>query len=148
MVKPTKKNIKKPCIEKKLTRSKINQNISKKKSNIKETTKVILKKRRQNYAISDLEKAKKSVLDGNSVYKAAEIFGVPSSTLSDHVLGKSKSTNIGASTYLDQDVETLLVEAILCLSKWGFGLNFTHMKSIVKDYLSHTGKENKFKVNC
>ncbi len=49
---------------------------------------------------------------------------------------------MGASTYLDQDVEILLANAILCLSKWGFGLNFTHMKFIVKDFLLRNGTEN------
>ena len=105
-----------------------------------------MKKRRQSYNTNDVEKAKNLVLNGMKVSKAADMFDIPVSTLTDKVKMRYKSEKIGASTYLDEDVETLLANAILCLSKWGFGLNLNHMKLIVKDYLSRSGKTNKFKV--
>ena len=129
------------------TRSKKSESISKDKNKIKKATQVLLKKRRQNYNKEDVEKAKNLVSNGMKIGKAADMFGIPYTTLADRVKGRYKSINLGNLTYLDQDVEILLANAILCLSKWGFGLNFTHMKFIVKDFLFRNGKTNKFKVS-
>jgi len=52
---------------------------------------------------------------------------------------------IGGSSYLGKDVELLLLNAIIQLSKWGFGLNTLQLQMIVNDYLTSSATPNRFK---
>ena len=102
-------------------------------------------RKRRLYTPEDLRNAKKAIADGMGISNASRVYGVPSSTLSDHKLKIYASDQLGGSTYLDKDVETLLANSLLTLAKWGFGLNLIQLQSIVKDYLLTTGTKNKFK---
>jgi len=104
-------------------------------------------KRRQNYALESVEKAKIAMSNGKNVREVAEEYGIPRQTCYDIKSGKYKSSAIGAPTYLEKDVETILAAAIIQLSKWGFGLNTKQLQMIVRDYLTSTRTPNKFKDN-
>jgi len=115
------------------------------KSKSKKPRKIV--KRRQNYALESVEKAKIAMSNGKNVREVAEEYGIPRQTFYDIKSDIYKSSAIGGPTYLEKDVETILAAAIIQLSKWGFGLNTKQLQMIVKDYLTSTCTPNKFKDN-
>ena len=81
-----------------------------------------------------------------SLRKAAELFKVPKSTLSD----RYKKDNLGfhgsgSTTYLSTVTENLLVEMLIVFGDWGYGVTFTDMQSIILNYLRQTNQINLFK---
>ena len=49
-------------------------------------------------------------------------YGIPSSTLDDHVKGKAKKVGAGGSTVLSREVEKEIVLACIALADMGFGI--------------------------
>jgi len=85
--------------------------------------------------------------NGMSVKEVSDEYGIPKSTCYDIKNGRYGHHKMGRSCYLGKDVENLLLNAIIQLSKWGFGLNTWQVQMIVRDYLITSRTPNKFKNN-
>ena len=79
-----------------------------------------------------------------SVRSIAKKYGIPSSTLHDHLL--KKDTRIGADrqTILTPEEEREIVYSCQVLQEIGFGLTRDIVGAIVIDYLSTIGRDNPF----
>ena len=139
MIKPSRKS-KKPLTT--ISRVRSHENISKLSKKKKKKP-----KKRQNYPPGSVEKARCALQNGMSFKDVHDQYGIPITTCYDIKNQKYKTNTIGHSTYLGRDVEIQLVNAIIQLSKWGFGLNTLQLQMIVKDYLDSTKITNKFKNN-
>ena len=95
-----------------------------------------------------LDIAVNKVLNGElSVRIASALYCVPKSTLSDRCLGKH-SKKEGRQQVIDEPEEKILVDRILVLAKWGFPLNCTDLKHLVKSSLDRQGlKIDTFREN-
>ena len=128
-------------------KKKLNQtkNIKNKVSYNKKIKKII-KTARQKYTSEALQDAKNAIQEKKmSIRKAAEVFGVPKSTLSDASKSKYKSNKMGRNTTLDTDIENLLVTSMISLASWGFGLELLDLQIIIRDYLIQSGIKTIFK---
>ena len=101
-------------------------------------------KRRRGYEEEDLEEAVRAVKEGLSVRKAAEQFGVPRQTILDHVHDDEIFKNIGRPTVLTEEEETLLMEYIDLMAKWGFPFSGHDLRCFVKSYLDKKGATTAF----
>ena len=76
---------------------------------------------------------------------AASKFGIPSSTLHDHLKGKSLKRYGGAPTILTPDEEEEVVTACMVLQQLGFPLTKHYVSAALRDFLNETGRGDKFK---
>lgn len=96
------------------------------------------------YCPEDIAKAIAEVHSGTSVRGAAEKFGIPKSTLHDHIKGVSKSTGAGGPTVLSRDVEREIVLACTTLAEMGYGVTRDLVEHIVSQYLLDNDIPNPF----
>lgn len=86
-----------------------------------------------------------------SLRRASEAFGVPKSTISDHLNSKEPIKKCGGQTVLNTNEENLLVEGLLKCSEWGFPMKCRDIQLVVQSYLDRLGKSinknNRFKNN-
>ncbi|XP_022177641.1 uncharacterized protein LOC111038724 [Myzus persicae] len=86
-----------------------------------------------------------------SIRRASEAFGIPKSTLCDHLNTKTIIRKPGGQTILSTDEESRLVEGLLKCSEWGFPMKCRDIQLVVKSYLDRLGKSsnncNKFNNN-
>ena len=116
---------------------------NKRKLNKKTTNK--LKISRQNYSPRELQEAVEMLNSKQmSLRVAAAAYGVPSTTISDHKNKVSKSNKIGRPPILSQEIEKLLVDGLIKLADWGFGLTELQIKRIIQKY-TITSNQNLFK---
>lgn len=96
----------------------------------------------------DLEDALREVSTGNlSIRMAAERYGVPKSTIHRKFHGKN-FRKPGRQTIFSEADEKHIVHGILTASKWGFPLNGTEIRNIIKTFLDAKGvKQKPFKNN-
>ena len=81
-----------------------------------------------------------------SIRKAAALFKIPKSTLSDRQLnGNAGVHGTGKTTALSQFTEQLLVKMISVFGERGYGLTFNDLQSIIMNYLIETNQQNLFK---
>ena len=73
------------------------------------------------------------------VREAAKIFGVPRSTLHDHVSGKHTSIGSGGPTTLALKDEQEIVVTCQILAEMGFGLTRQIVERVVRDYVQENG---------
>ena len=78
-------------------------------------------------------------------YSAAIRFGIPSSTLYDHMHGKSKKRYGGRPTTLTDAEEKEIAIACQVLQQFGFPLTTDIVGVIVSEYLTTCGRKNPFK---
>ena len=79
-----------------------------------------------------------------SIREAANVFGIPKSTLCDRINGKHKSPK-GPNTALSSTIEQLLVKTFIYLSQIGFSLTKSEMLAVVNSYLVDSDQTNLFK---
>ena len=79
-----------------------------------------------------------------SVRAAAAKFGIPHSTLHDHLTGKSQKRYGGPSTCLSQSEEKEIVLACQTLQQFGFPMTRDIVGKIVHDYLISTQRQHQF----
>lgn len=79
-----------------------------------------------------------------SVRAAARMYGIPATTLSDHLRGKSTKRYGGPSTVLTHDEEKEIVIACQSLQKFGFPMTTQIVGKIVHDYISSTKRPHRF----
>ena len=93
-----------------------------------------------------LQAALKEVEEGKSKANAAAVkFGIPSSTLYDHLKGKSQKRYGGCPTVLTHAEEKEIMEACQVLQEFGFPLTTDTVGAIVRDYLKANGRKTPFK---
>ena len=90
-----------------------------------------------------LFEAYKAYLSGMSVRKAAEIYGVPKSTLSDRVSGRvAFGARSGPSTYLSDDEEFELVQFLTHCATVGYAKSKHDILAIVRNVVLSKGLAN------
>ncbi|XP_019852802.1 PREDICTED: uncharacterized protein LOC109582507 isoform X4 [Amphimedon queenslandica] len=95
----------------------------------------------RNYDNDQLMRAYEAVKDGCSIRSAAEKFGVPRSTLSDHVSGKVQNgRHSGPERYLSDEEEKELVRFICKAARMGYAKTRKEVMSIVEKVLSYKGR--------
>ncbi len=75
--------------------------------------------------------------------KAAEVFGVPSSTIRSHLNNSSLRIGGGRPFYLNKKKETYLVEVIRSLSLIGVRLTLVILYKLVGEYLRLVIKDSR-----
>ena len=83
-----------------------------------------------------------------SIRRAAEVYGIPRSTLHDRVQGKyNGNTKSGAKPVLTEAEEKRLADWIILMSKIGYGRTRKELVLTVKRILDDDGRPNPFKNN-
>ena len=83
--------------------------------------------------------------DKMSVRVAADIYGVPPSTLHDRAR-QNHSEKLGRPTQLTPEEEEVIVERAILMGEWGFPLVSRELRELVKGYLDNIGRSSVFKV--
>ena len=91
-----------------------------------------------------LEAALKAVESGESVHGVAAKFGIPKSTLHDHVKGKSTKRFGGPSTVLTPAEEKEVATSCAVLQEVGFPLTRSTLSIALRDYIEAKGRANPF----
>lgn len=100
------------------------------------------------YSCEDLEIAVKRITAKEISYRDAESkYGVPRSTLYDHVAGKATSCKRGPPTVLNATEEKMIVEWALHMADIGYGRTREQVCLTVKKILDKDGHENPFTDN-
>ena len=103
-------------------------------------------KRRENYTAEQVKEAVTAVKAGLSLRKASEEYGVPKSTIKDHLV-EGHGDTIGRPTVLTEEEEVLIVERVMLLGDWGFPMTPRDLCHFVKAYLDRRGEVTRFKDN-
>lgn len=83
-----------------------------------------------------------------SYRKAESMYGIPRSTLHDHVVGKATSSRRGPATILTPAEENMLVQWSLHMADIGYGRTREQLCMTVKKILDKDGRVNPFRDNC
>jgi len=81
-------------------------------------------------------------------FKLATNYGIPWSTLHDHVTGKAASLKRGPPTVLTAAEEQMLVDWALHMANIGYGRTREQLCATDKEILDKDGCENPFTDNC
>ena len=101
---------------------------------------------RNHWTTGQLDKAKEAVENGEvNTNKAAKIYGIPYSTLRDHLKGNNKKRFGGRPTLLSFEEEKEISTSCQVLQQFGFPLNVDTVGIIVRDYLKECKRANPFK---
>ena len=93
-----------------------------------------------------LEKALVAVRGGElNINQAHKHYGIPYTTISDHLKEKSKKHYGGPPTVLTNDEEKEIYRSCQILQQFGFPLNTDTVGIIVKNYLNGMKRSNPFK---
>ena len=96
-----------------------------------------------NYDENKLADAVKAIKSGKMSYrKAQEYFRIPRSTLENKV-NRTNPKSIGTPSVLNKEEEKMLVHGILRAAHWGYPLDSTDIRGIVKGYLDRAGRKEK-----
>lgn len=98
------------------------------------------------YDNTKMKEAVQAVQSGMSIRNAAELYGVPKSTLQNRVKNVHSDTH-GRPTVLTQDEETYLVEMVKQCADWGFPFTEFDLQMFVKTYLDKRGLITRFLNN-
>lgn len=105
---------------------------------------------RRQWSDSQMKAAINSVTkDGLSQHKAADLHGVPRSTLKDRLSGRViHGTNPGPRPYLSNTEEAELADFLVETAKIGYGRTRRDVKCLVETHLqNHGGKDEDFNVS-
>ena len=78
------------------------------------------------------------------VYGASKQYGIPDTTLRQHLKAPSGSLKVGKPTVLTANEEAEIVETCQLFASWGFGLTKAEVVSVVAEYFQYTKKANPF----
>lgn len=102
--------------------------------------------KRNKWTGKQLELALEAVKKGEmKPHRAALKFGVPSSTLYDHLKGRSQKRYGGRPTVLSTQEEKEIVVSCEVLQQFGFPLTKDMVGIIVRDFLKANNRKNPFK---
>ena len=103
--------------------------------------KVTRKGKRATYTLEDLQKAVDDVKSGKvGVRDAAEMYGIPRSTISANKNGPHNGHKPGAKPVLGDEIEKLLVESLIKLADIGLGLTKKDILAVVNRYIAKDPK--------
>lgn len=92
------------------------------------------------YPEEKLRTACLEILEGRMSYKkAANHFGIPVGTLYNKYNGKHPGY-CGHPTVFSEELESTIVEAIICCGDWAFPLDLYDVRMLMADYLRNLGK--------
>ena len=104
---------------------------------------------RGKWCLDDLDKAMQEVKEhGLSIRKASYKYGIPRSTIHDHVTGKIERVRHGLSPVLTEEEESELVSWVIKMAEIGYGQTRIQVTEMVKKILDRTGRPNPFQDNC
>ncbi|XP_045778739.1 uncharacterized protein LOC123876488 [Maniola jurtina] len=106
--------------------------------------------RATSYSQEDLRLAVAQVKSGElSNYAASKLYGIPTSTLNDHVKGKTGllSQSLGRPPAIPIEMENKLAHCLRTLEKWGWGLSRTEILDIVSEFIRANKIITPFKNN-
>jgi hypothetical protein len=99
------------------------------------------------YRPQDLEQAITAVKDKiMTIREAAKHYEVPRTTIQDRLTEKS-GDKLGRPTELTEVEESVIVERLLVMGRWGFPLNRHDLAHLIKSYLDRLGKSTRFVDN-
>ena len=105
----------------------------------------IKKGRTCQWSVAQLHAALNAVKSqGMSIRGAATKYGIPATTLHDHVSGKSKRIHSGAPTILTPSEEKEIVTACQVMQDLAFPLTKEFMSVVIRDYLRDAGRGDRF----
>ena len=103
------------------------------------------KKTTPTWTDDQLRSAIKEVSDGVSSVRAAAIkYGIPKSSLHDHLTGKSTKRFGGPRTIIPHEVEKEIVASCITLQEFGFPMTKEIVSTIIRDYLRESSMPNPF----
>ena len=79
--------------------------------------------------------------------KTAAAYGIPYTTLHDHLSGKSKKRYGGPPTALSYEEDKEIVQRCVVLQEIRFPVDRSSLTSVVSDYIKATGKASPFKYD-
>ena len=79
-----------------------------------------------------------------SVHAVAKKYGIPSSTLHDHVHDTAKQTGAGGPTVLQKSEEREIAVACVSLAEMGFGITRELVEAVLFDYIKDNDIPNPF----
>ena len=97
----------------------------------------------RNYSEDSLASALKLVKNGTSVYKSAQLCGVPVQTVRDRVLGKIKLGTVkpGPKKLFSDQEESDLVQHVQTMSNLGWGYTRADFRKVIGDTAVYLGKK-------
>lgn len=100
------------------------------------------------YPKETLEQAIEEIKAGSkTAYNASKTYHIPLNTIIDHLKGRrgKKSKSFGRSTVLSTDYEKRLVEGLLKMEKYGFGLSRKEVLELVGQFVNSNNLQTPFK---
>ena len=99
---------------------------------------------RKPYTAKDLSNALAEIKEGSSIRLVASKFGIPPTTLHDHISGKSSKVGAGGVTVLTRSEEREIALTCMTLADIGYGLTREVVGAVVHDYLHENSIPNPF----
>ena len=101
---------------------------------------------RHKYSAETIRKALKDVKDKTMTLNEASVkYGVPKTTLYDRMT--TASDKVGRPTVLTAEEEDIIAERLIILGEWGFPLNVSDLKHLIKAYLDGCGRTTRLVNN-
>lgn len=98
--------------------------------------------------LNNLDLALEGIREKKMTFRqAAEVYGIPKSTLYDHHSGKIKGTKRGPPTVLTEAEERALADWALDMAKIGYGHTREQIVEMVKQLLDNDGRVTPFVDN-
>ena len=101
-------------------------------------------RRTSSWTDAQLKAAMDDVHGGSSIRAAAAMYGIPRSSLHDHLNGKSTKRFGGPQLALPHEIEKEIVESCFSLQELGFPMTKDMVGVIIHDYLEETGTPSPF----
>ena len=95
----------------------------------------VKKTKYRSYKHENIVEALALVKEGNTIYKAAKMTGVPRQTLSDRVLGhvSAEQQHSGPDKLFSMQEETKLVDHIITTARYGYGYTRLGLRKMATD---------------
>ncbi|CAG5054148.1 unnamed protein product [Parnassius apollo] len=107
-----------------------------------------IKKKVAHYARDDMDKAIQAVISNEmSMYAAAKMFNIPTTTLFDRMKRKYSREKVGRPQAIPFLAKQRLANAIATMEKWGFGLTRQEILDIVAEYIKKDNLKTFFTNN-
>jgi hypothetical protein len=104
------------------------------------------KAKKRSYTREALENAIASVrTNERTVSQASDYFGVPRSTINNHVRNKVSGFQRGRKPALTAVAERALVDMIIQINDWAFGLDMNMVRIVVANYVKSKNLSTPFK---
>ncbi|XP_039453007.1 uncharacterized protein LOC120431931 [Culex pipiens pallens] len=93
----------------------------------------------QKYGEAALQKCLKAIQNGMTHRKASEMYGIPRTTITNRLQGKTGEKVGGRRAFTDEE-EQLFVDCLVVMRDSGLAVNEHDLRFVVKSYLTEVGK--------